>query len=45
MLMVMPQNIVAIPFINVMIFVMLKKSKYAERIASIMDISLVLPLP
>ena len=40
MLMVMPQNIVAIPFINVMIFVMLKKSKYAERIASIMDATL-----
>ena len=38
--MVMPQNIVAIPFINVMIFVMLKKSKYAERIASIMDATL-----
>ena len=39
MLMVIPKNMVAIPF-NFMIFIMLKKSKYSEIIASIMDATL-----
>ena len=39
MLLVMPKIIVAIPFFE-MLFIMLNKSNYAERIASIMDAAL-----
>ena len=40
MLMVMPEIVVAIPF-KFMLFIMLKKSNCAERIASVMDATLV----
>ena len=39
MLMVMPEIVVAIPF-KFMLFIMLKKSNCAERIASIVDATL-----